>query len=160
MPLRSNRGGSKPDWQILQAVAERMGVPLNYASDAAILKEIRTLVPLYKDLPINGCWGQDRSPISGTTADLWFSSSLPGAHEHAGNDRPPLLLRHDDEPVRGIGADPARHDTCPIVQSDLFAKHQKAYRKFPDTLRVFAAFGEKHSISNANAFRLVAKWSS
>ena len=76
---------SKPDWQILQAVAERMGVPLNYASDAAILKEIRTLVPLYKDLPLNGCWGQDRSPVSGTTADLWFSSSLPGPRERGGN---------------------------------------------------------------------------
>jgi predicted molibdopterin-dependent oxidoreductase YjgC len=72
---------ARPDWQILQAIASRMGVPLDYASEAAVMKEIRTLVPLYEDLSMNGCWDQDRSPVSGTTADLWFSSSLSEPRE-------------------------------------------------------------------------------
>ncbi len=77
---------SRPDWQIIQAIAERMGVPLNYNSDLAIMKEIRNIVPLYTSLPVDGCWGHDQSPVCGT-ADLWFSSPLPEQREPAAEAR-------------------------------------------------------------------------
>jgi predicted molibdopterin-dependent oxidoreductase YjgC len=40
-------GESRPDWQILQALANRMGMPMAYADPAAIMGEIAAVVPSY-----------------------------------------------------------------------------------------------------------------
>jgi NADH-quinone oxidoreductase subunit G len=66
-------GESRPDWQILQMVAAKMGAAMHYGSDREILKEIRSSVPLYTDLAVGSCWAAEKSPLKGTDADL----SLP-----------------------------------------------------------------------------------
>ena len=43
LPLR----GSKPDWEIYQAVAQRMGANWNYASPADVMDEIARLSPIF-----------------------------------------------------------------------------------------------------------------
>lgn len=40
-------GASKPDWQIIQAVANQMGYQMNYASAAEIMEEISKMAPSY-----------------------------------------------------------------------------------------------------------------
>jgi predicted molibdopterin-dependent oxidoreductase YjgC len=61
---------SKPDWEIIQALARRMGFAMNYSSAAEIMKEIREVMPLYRDLPVGSCWPPERSPLHGTIAGL------------------------------------------------------------------------------------------
>jgi predicted molibdopterin-dependent oxidoreductase YjgC len=63
-------GESRPDWDILQTVAKRMGSLMHYASAEDILKEIRSLVPLYHELFTGQVWPAERSPLAGTDADL------------------------------------------------------------------------------------------
>ena len=67
-------GESQPDWWIIQALARKMGASMNYASDSDIMKELRAIVPLYKDLAVGACWPGERSPLSGTDEDLSLSS--------------------------------------------------------------------------------------
>ena len=67
-------GDSRPDWDILQTVAKKMGSPMHYASPADILKEIRSLVPIYTELAVGSVWSPDRSPLAGTDADLTLRS--------------------------------------------------------------------------------------
>jgi len=43
-------GQSKPDWQILCELAQRLGYPMAYRSPAEIFEEIRTLVPIYQGI--------------------------------------------------------------------------------------------------------------
>ncbi|MEW6386065.1 MAG: formate dehydrogenase subunit alpha [Thermodesulfobacteriota bacterium] len=40
-------GGARPDWQIIQDLAARLGYPMNYAGPEEIFEEIRTLTPSY-----------------------------------------------------------------------------------------------------------------
>lgn len=68
-------GESKPDWEIIQEVARRMGVGMNYASPRDILLEIRTVVPMYKGLADGACWPPELSPLAGADVNL----SLPDA---------------------------------------------------------------------------------
>jgi anaerobic selenocysteine-containing dehydrogenase len=67
-------GGSKQDWEIIQAIGKKMGGVLNYASVRDILNEIRAVVPLYADLAIGACWPKEKSPLAGKNADLSLSS--------------------------------------------------------------------------------------
>ncbi len=65
---------SKPDWQIIQMLARSMDSPMNYASAGDIMKEIRSLIPLYRDLATGACWQRELSPLHGTNEDLSLSS--------------------------------------------------------------------------------------
>jgi formate dehydrogenase major subunit/NADH-quinone oxidoreductase subunit G len=67
-------GESRPDWEIIQDVAVRMGGAMNYGSAADILKEIRSLIPLYADLAVGACWQREKSPLAGAAADLSLAS--------------------------------------------------------------------------------------
>jgi predicted molibdopterin-dependent oxidoreductase YjgC len=67
-------GDAKPDWEILQAVARKMGSPLQYASADDIRREIRATVPLYADLPAGSCWPRELSPLAGSAEDLSLHS--------------------------------------------------------------------------------------
>ncbi len=65
---------SKPDWEIIQALARKMGSAVNYASAEDILNEIRSVAPMYKDLAVGLCWPAEKSPLFGSDADLSLSS--------------------------------------------------------------------------------------
>lgn len=67
-------GESRPDWEIIQEIAKRMGAVMNYASVQDVLKEIRSVVPLYADLAVGSCWPASKSPLAGTDADLSLTS--------------------------------------------------------------------------------------
>jgi NADH-quinone oxidoreductase subunit G len=67
-------GESRPDWEIIQDVARRMGGAMNYASTGDILKEIRTAVPMYAGLAAGSCWAGDKSPLAGSSEDLSLAS--------------------------------------------------------------------------------------
>jgi predicted molibdopterin-dependent oxidoreductase YjgC len=67
-------GESKPDWEILQTVAKKMGGNMHYASVTDIQQEIRATVPLYADLAVGSCWPPEKSPLAGTDADLSLRS--------------------------------------------------------------------------------------
>lgn len=67
---------SKADWEIIQELARQIGAPMNYSSAAAIMKEIKAIVPMYRDLAIGACWPAEQSPLRGTIADLSLSSDM------------------------------------------------------------------------------------
>jgi predicted molibdopterin-dependent oxidoreductase YjgC len=67
-------GESRPDWEIIQDVAKRMGGSLQYASPRDIMNEIRSVVPLYADLALGSCWPREKSPLMNTDVDLSLSS--------------------------------------------------------------------------------------
>lgn len=70
---------SKPDREILQALAKRMGADMGSATTADIMSEIRGLVPMYTNLALNACWSPAQSPLNGAIADLSLSSDLTAA---------------------------------------------------------------------------------
>jgi NADH-quinone oxidoreductase subunit G len=65
---------SKPDWEIIQLLAGKMGGAVNYASSADILAEIRTVVPAYRDLAFGSVWPNNASPLVGKDVDIALSS--------------------------------------------------------------------------------------
>jgi NADH-quinone oxidoreductase subunit G len=67
-------GESRPDWEILQMVATKMGAAMHYGSERDILKEIRATVPLYADLAVGSCWPAGKSPLAGSDTDLSLAS--------------------------------------------------------------------------------------
>lgn len=67
-------GESRPDWEIIQDLANRMGGAMRYNSDRDILKEIRSSVPMYKDLAPGSCWAAEKSPLAGSTEELSLAS--------------------------------------------------------------------------------------
>jgi predicted molibdopterin-dependent oxidoreductase YjgC len=67
-------GESRPDWEIIQDIATRMGGSLQYASPRDIMNEIRAVVPLYADLAVGACWPREKSPLLNTDTDLSLSS--------------------------------------------------------------------------------------
>jgi predicted molibdopterin-dependent oxidoreductase YjgC len=71
--------GSKPDWEIIQALSQSMGVQMNYASTEAIMNEIKTVAPMYSDLVPGAFWEPEQSPLNGTSTDLSLSSNGHGA---------------------------------------------------------------------------------
>lgn len=78
---------SRPDWEILQALAKKMGSPMQYASAGDILREIRSLVPLYADLAPGAVWPRERSPLAGTDQDLSLPSDTVMQTEVITSDR-------------------------------------------------------------------------
>lgn len=78
--------GSRPDWEILQALAGRMGAPMRYHSVSDITKEIQTGVPLYAKLAPGASWPEEQSPLRGSLIDLSLASSaLPLRHVLTGD---------------------------------------------------------------------------
>jgi len=67
-------GESRPDWDIIQDIAKRMGSSMHYASARDIMNEIRSVVPLYADLRVGACWPREKSPLINTDVDLSLTS--------------------------------------------------------------------------------------
>ena len=67
-------GESRPDWEILQEIAKKMGGDMHYASERDIFREIRSVVPQYADLAVGSCWASDKSSLAGSLADLSLAS--------------------------------------------------------------------------------------
>jgi predicted molibdopterin-dependent oxidoreductase YjgC len=67
-------GESRFDWEIIQDIAKRMGGSMHYGSARDILKEIRSVVPLYAELAVNQCWPREKSPLINTDVDLSLTS--------------------------------------------------------------------------------------
>ncbi len=67
-------GESRRDWEIIRDVAKKMGGAMQYASDRDIMKEIRSIVPLYADLQSGACWPGEKSPLFGADEDLSLTS--------------------------------------------------------------------------------------
>jgi predicted molibdopterin-dependent oxidoreductase YjgC len=67
---------SRPDWEIIQALAKKMGGSLHYGSARDIMNEIRATTPLYADLAPGSIWPQEKSPLAGADADLSLSSDV------------------------------------------------------------------------------------
>ena len=63
-------GESKPDWWIVQELARRMGVSMNYGGPADIMKDIRMNNAAYRHLTPGQCWASELSPLEGMNADL------------------------------------------------------------------------------------------
>jgi len=80
-------GESKPDWDIIQTLAKKMGSPMHYATSADILKEIRSTVSLYAELAVGDIWPRERSPLAGTDGDLSLSSDSVMKNEVITSDR-------------------------------------------------------------------------
>jgi NADH-quinone oxidoreductase subunit G len=74
-------GESRPDWEIVQDIANRMGGSMTYGSSRDILKEIRSVVPIYADLAPGACWAREKSPLAGTAEDLSLASDTIMKHE-------------------------------------------------------------------------------
>jgi len=67
-------GEARSDWQIIQGIANRMGGSMSYGSAQDILKEIRSVVPMYAGLTVGACWAREKSPIAGSEEDLSLAS--------------------------------------------------------------------------------------
>jgi predicted molibdopterin-dependent oxidoreductase YjgC len=67
-------GESRPDWEIIQSIAKRMGGSMNYGSVRDILSEIRNVVPQYRDLATGTCWPREKSSLAGTDENLALAS--------------------------------------------------------------------------------------
>lgn len=72
-------GESRPDWEIIAALAGRMGFPMNVASDLDIMKEIRENVLLYTNLAFDSRWSPELSPLYNSPAGLSLSDAAPRA---------------------------------------------------------------------------------
>lgn len=53
-------GASMPDWKIIKTLANRMGAGMNYMSAVEIMMEIKSIVPMYRDLAVDACWPPNR----------------------------------------------------------------------------------------------------
>jgi predicted molibdopterin-dependent oxidoreductase YjgC len=78
---------SRPDWEIIQALAQRMGARMNFASAEDIMKEIRAIVPMYKNLVPDTCWPREQSPLNAVLADLSLSSCAQSPPETGASGR-------------------------------------------------------------------------
>ena len=81
-------GESKPDWEIIQALAKKMGGSMNYGSVKDIMIEIKSNVPMYTDLSVGAVWPKETSPLAGTDADLSLSSDTMMRKEVITAERP------------------------------------------------------------------------
>ncbi len=80
-------GESRPDWQIIQALANKMGASMTYGSSASLMNEIKAVVPAYRDLVVGACWAKELSPLHGTDTDLSLSSDTVLTREVINADR-------------------------------------------------------------------------
>jgi predicted molibdopterin-dependent oxidoreductase YjgC len=67
-------GEARADWEIIQDLAKKMGGAFSYGSAGDILKEIRSVAKMYKDLAAGSCWPREKSPLANTDTDLSLSS--------------------------------------------------------------------------------------
>jgi NADH-quinone oxidoreductase chain G len=67
-------GESMPDWQIIAALARKMGASMTYGASSSIMKEIKAVIPAYRDLVTGACWPKELSPLHGTDRDLSLST--------------------------------------------------------------------------------------
>lgn len=81
-------GEARADWDIIQDVARRMGGSMNYATAQDILKEIRAVVPMYRELAIGACWAREQSPLINTDVDLSLASDAFMKQEVLTAERP------------------------------------------------------------------------
>jgi NADH-quinone oxidoreductase chain G len=73
--------GSRPDWEIIQALANHMGAGMQYSSVRDITKEIRASVPMYATLNPGSRWSAELSPIRNSLIDLSLAQeALPLRH--------------------------------------------------------------------------------
>ncbi len=86
-PAEEPLAESKPDWEIVQLIARKMGGSMNYASPKDVLAEIRSVVPQYRDLAPGACWPAELSPLAGTDADLSLASGTIMKDEVITSDR-------------------------------------------------------------------------
>ena len=61
-------GESMPDWKIITKLANRMGAAMNYTSAVEIMMEIKSIVPMYRDLAVDSCWSPKQLSATGTNA--------------------------------------------------------------------------------------------
>jgi anaerobic selenocysteine-containing dehydrogenase len=80
-------GESKPDWDIVQTLAKKMGSSMHYGTPADILREIRSTVSLYADVALGGIWPRERSPLAGADVDLSLRSDTVMKNEVITSDR-------------------------------------------------------------------------
>jgi hypothetical protein len=55
-------GASMPDWKIIRTLANRMGADMKYKSAVEIMIEIKSIVPMYRDLAVDACWSPEQQP--------------------------------------------------------------------------------------------------
>ncbi|MHB8647742.1 MAG: formate dehydrogenase subunit alpha [Thermomicrobiales bacterium] len=77
-------GGSRPDWQIIQAIAQALGADWQYAHPAAIMHEAAGLAPLFAGVTYERLegWGSLQWPVAadGTDSPLLYTDGfmMPG----------------------------------------------------------------------------------
>ncbi len=63
-------GESMPDWKIITTLANRMCAGMNYTSAVEIMMEIKSIVPMYRDLAVDACWSPKHLSADGRHAFL------------------------------------------------------------------------------------------
>jgi hypothetical protein len=90
-------GASMPDWKIIRTLASKMGSDMRYSSAVEIMMEIKSIVPMYRDLAIDACWSPERQPAANSCfptpsaqAQCGTCPSLKGCFSF-GDALPPLV---------------------------------------------------------------------
>lgn len=76
MPAELPAGEARPDWRILCDLARKMDGGMDYGSVRDIQAEIRSILPMYRDLAIDSVWSGELSPIWGQDVDLSIPPAL------------------------------------------------------------------------------------
>ncbi|MEW6671593.1 MAG: molybdopterin-dependent oxidoreductase [Thermodesulfobacteriota bacterium] len=70
-------GGARPDWEILDWLALKLGQQESYGSPEEIRAEIRGFVPIYRDMPDGGqAWISEIRPETGAVGRVPFSEMV------------------------------------------------------------------------------------
>ncbi len=97
-PVVPPPGKAKPDWEILDLLASRLGAPEPYGTVEKIRAEIRRLVPAYAEISDNGhSWVKATSPMAVFRADgakekISFSPVISTADEQSDHDYPFIAI--------------------------------------------------------------------
>jgi len=79
MKMEECAGTSMPDWKIIRTLANRMGSDMKYRSAVEIMMEIKSIIPMYRDLAVDACWSPEQQP-----ADVARFISSPPVQPHCG----------------------------------------------------------------------------
>jgi predicted molibdopterin-dependent oxidoreductase YjgC len=79
MKVEECAGASMPDWKIIRTLAKRMGSDMKYRSAVEIMMEIKSIIPMYRDLAVDACWSPEQQP-----ADVARFISSPPVQPHCG----------------------------------------------------------------------------
>ena len=91
-------GTAKPDWEILDLLATRLGAPEPYGTVEKIREEIRRLVPAYAEMNDHGqSWIKESSPMAVFQADgaeemISFAPVVSTADEQSDTDYPFIAI--------------------------------------------------------------------